>query len=88
MLKQRLVIDPDEILHLEIRCEDCKTSSILPLEDLPNGQHFASLACVTCQKPFSSTPEFQGAVTAIRNGLALYCRRAQSNFTICLVVKQ
>jgi hypothetical protein len=87
MPQERLCISPDEILHFEIYCDTCKTSTILPLKGQTVGTHPALYQCLFCDKPFSDMPMFQNAVQNIRNGLALL-RDAQGNFTVRLVTKK
>jgi transposase-like protein len=92
MSQKRLVIDLSEILHLEIYCNACKNSSILPLEDQPKtgagaGIYQASYTCTSCLKPFADVTGFKPALDKIREGLALH-KSVQGEFAIRLVIQK
>jgi hypothetical protein len=89
MPQKRKVIDLNEIIHLEIYCDNCKNLSVLPLEDHPAlpHKHYAFYQCITCKTKLDSVSGFQLAVDKIREGLALH-RKARGPFTISLVIQQ
>jgi hypothetical protein len=88
MSEKRLALELGEILHLEIYCDACQNSSILPLEDRPGEPpYFASHSCVSCTKEFREVPGFQNALSSVRQGLTAL-RLMKDTFAVRLIIQQ
>lgn len=93
MPQKRLAVDLDEILHLEVYCDNCKTSTSLPIQSrsggIPVTQNLmeAEYRCPFCQKNFRDTLGFQQAIDRLREGLLL-ARNHRSPFLVRLVIQK
>lgn len=96
MVQKRLSIDLSEILHLEVYCEGCKTSSSLPIESRTGGIPVShnlmetEFRCPLCMKEFRTVPDFPRALDQLRQGLSLYrkYRKNSSPFQLRLIVQK
>jgi hypothetical protein len=90
MPQKRLVIGPLEIEHIEINCEGCHGSAIVPIKepDPPDmdvlEKQICLYQCPWCGKNFD--PKFQDDLTKLRKSLRSL--GGNQSFTIGFVIQQ